>query len=364
MNSLSNTRTSKVRRLILLPVFFAAIAASGVNLFAQQPQLTLADLVIGLRSKKVSLEERNRILAEAVRERGVTFTVSAEIEKELTATGASPVLIDAVKARSIPVPAATPVAVPAATPAPTPEPTPTPTPVPLDFAYYSSKADKNLKKGDFSQAVADYDQAVRLKADEPIAFLNRGRAHFSLNDLKSAGADFDRSIQLDPKDSTAYFNRAMVNEKLGDLEKAAADLQKAVDLDAANEDAKSNLKRVRDELKALAAAKQPETPRPAEPVKVPEFIDLGTLAAANALKMVKPLYPVMAQKAKIEGRVTVDIELDVEGNVVSAKASAGHQFLRGAAEDAARKSKFKPAMFGSQAVKAIGSITYNFDLAR
>ncbi len=86
------------------------------------------------------------------------------------------------------------------------------------------------------------------------------------------------------------------------------------------------------------------------------------MSAANATKMVTPIYAAIAQRTNVEGRVTVEVEIDEKGNVVSAKAVSGHQLLRSSAEDAARKSKFKPAMFGSQPIKATGSITYNFTL--
>jgi periplasmic protein TonB len=70
----------------------------------------------------------------------------------------------------------------------------------------------------------------------------------------------------------------------------------------------------------------------------------------------------MAKQSRISGKVTVDVELDVEGNVVSAKAASGHAMLRQSAEDAAKRSKFKPALFNQQPIKAKGVITYNFTL--
>ena len=154
--------------------------------------------------------------------------------------------------------------------------------------------------------------------------------------------------------------RAAIEQELGELEKAAADFQKAADLDPSNEDAKSKLKVVSDELKLRAAAKKPE-PAPVEaPVKAPESIDLGNLSEANAVRMVKPIYPALAKRSNVEGRVAVAVVLDEEGNVVSTKVVSGHQFFRGAAEDAARRSKFKPAMFASKPIKATGVIMYNF----
>ncbi len=358
MNSSSSLRSFVFSRpRLAIAAMSAMLLIFSVSSFAQQPQLTLADLLIGLRSKKVTLEERNTILADAVRQRGVTFALSPEIEKELVATGASKVLVDAVKEKSV-------VAI---VPKPTPAPVvPVPTPTPPGFDFYQARADANFGKGEFALALSDYDKAVSLKADSPIAFLNRGRTHFNLKEFGKATADFDKSIELDPKESKAYLNRGILNENLGYLDKALADYRKAVELDPSNEAAKANAKKLNDELQAKAAKTAASAPPPVvkapEPTKAPESLNLGSLSAANATKMGKPIYSAIAQRSNIEGRVVVSVELDLEGNVVEAKAISGHQLLRGAAEDAARKSRFKPAMFGDQPIKGIGTITYNFTL--
>ncbi|MEO7672725.1 MAG: TonB family protein [Pyrinomonadaceae bacterium] len=323
------------------------------SLHAQQAQLTLADLLIGLRSKKVSLVDRNTILTQAVKQRGVTFSLSTDIEKELTATGAAKVLLDAIREKAN-------VAV---VPAPIQVATPQPTPKPPDFAFYQTRADTNLGKGEFSLALADYDRAVELKADDAIAFLNRGRTHYSLKAFERAGADYDKAIELDPKDSKAFYNRGVLFERLGNLDKAISDYQKAVDLDSGNDPAKLGLKKLLDEQQAkLASQPPPVKPPVVETVKAPETMNLGSLTAANAVRMVTPVYASIAQKTNVEGRVTVEVAIDEQGNVTSAKAVNGHQLLRGSAEDAAKRSKFKPALFGEKAIKAIGSITYNFSL--
>src|SRR5690348_816466 len=77
--------------LIGLGVMINAPAAAG-----QAVQLSLADILIALRSKKVTMPERNKILTEAVLQRGITFSLTPEIEKELEATGADKDLIDSI----------------------------------------------------------------------------------------------------------------------------------------------------------------------------------------------------------------------------------------------------------------------------
>ena len=354
MNSLLNPLT---RQRFAAYFFMTALMFTlSLSLHAQQPQLTLVDLLIGLRSKKVSLADRNTILAEAVKQRGVTFKLVADIEKELTATGATKNLLDAIREKA-------PVA-PAPTPSPIPVATPIPTPTPPDFSFYQKRADLNLGKGEYTLALADYDKVVELKSDEAVAFLNRGKTHYNLNAFDKAGADYEKAIELDPKGSKAYFNRGVLFERLGNYEKAIVDYQKVVELDASNDIAKTGLKKLQDDQKAKVAAQvPPPVPTPVvETVKVPEFLNLGTLSSVNAVKMVTPSYSTMAKKMNVEGRVTVEVELDDQGNVTIAKAVIGPQFLRKAAEDAARRSKFKPAMFDSKPIKAVGTITYNFTL--
>jgi TonB family protein len=339
-------------RLSVILVSALFIIGSAIQLHAQSPQLSLADLLIGLRSKKVSLPERNTILTEAVRQRGVTFAMTPEIEKELETTGASPVLIQTIRQK---IEASKPV-VAVVKPVATPVPTPTPAP---DFNFYQTRADQNAGKGEFSLALADYSKSLELKADNAIAYLGRGKAHYNLKSYELSVKDFDKAVEINPKDSTAFVNRGVAYEKLGDSKKAMDDYQKALDLDSANETAKANLKRLQDAAAAAAAAAAAEAARNAPP---PEFVNVGMLSAANALRMVTPVYSVIAQRSLVEGKVVVDVELDETGSVVSAKASTGHQMLRGSAEDAAKRSKFKPAMYHDRPIRSKGQIVYNFSL--
>lgn len=335
----------KFRRLPLAAALFAILlSAFAVNSVAQSPQLSLADIVIALRSKKVTLFERNKILTEAVKARGVTFVMTPQLEKELTAAGADAELIGAIKVKSLPAPT------------PTPAATPIPTPTPPDFSFYQKRADANVGKGEFSAALVDYNKAVEMKSDDPTLFVSRGRTHFNMKSYDLSVRDYDKAVELNPKAAVAFLNRGASYEKLGDLEKALADYKKSAEIDATNETAKTEAKRLED---AIAKAKAP--PVVATPVK-PEFLNQGTLGTTNAVRMVTPVYSTIAQRSNIEGKVTVDVELDVEGNIVKAKATSGHAMLRSAAEEAARKSRFKPAMFDGQPIKSIGTITYNFAL--
>lgn len=346
---LANSSPKRSTRPFAVVAGLFALLMLGTYTIAQTPQLSLADLLIGLRSKKVSLPERNTILTDAVRQRGVTFAMTPEIEKELETTGASPVLLAAIREKA-------PVVKPSPAPAVVkPVATPIPTPTPPDFSFYQTRADQNAGKGEFTLALADYNKSLEMKGDNVAAYLNRGRTHFNLKSYDLSIRDFDKVVELNPKESAAFFNRAVSHERMGEPKKAMADYQKVLELEPTNEAARASLKRLQDDEAAAAAA---EAARRAPP----PFINLGALTSADAVRMVTPIYSPVAQRANVEGRVTVEVEINEEGQVVSAKATSGHQMLRAPAEDAASRSRFKPPMFNGKPIKGKGSIIYNFSL--
>jgi Ca-activated chloride channel family protein len=84
----------------------------------------------------------------------------------------------------------------------------------------------------------------------------------------------------------------------------------------------------------------------------------------KAISLPKPQYPPNARTMRAEGLVTVEVLLDEEGKVLSAKAVDGNAVLRQAAINAARLARFSPTLLAGQPVKVTGVITYKFTLAQ
>jgi protein TonB len=80
----------------------------------------------------------------------------------------------------------------------------------------------------------------------------------------------------------------------------------------------------------------------------------------NAISLPKPIYPPIARQIGLQGLVTVQILIDEEGRVVSAKAISGHPLLNHEAEKAAMQARFTPTKLSNQPVKVSGVISYNF----
>jgi TonB family protein len=327
---------------------------------AQQAQLSLADILIGLRSKKVTLAERNTLLTDAVKARGITFSLTPEIEKELTGTGASAEFIEAIRQKS-------PKIITASTPQPTPSPTPIPMPIPTptppapDFAFYQKRAGAHLFNKEYDLAIAEYNKAVELNSEDPSIYLNRGFAFLNRKNYDLAVADYDKAIELSPKESMIYFNRGDLHEKMGNPQKAIVDYQKAFELDATNEPAKTNLQRLQAE-QAKTAPKTPNNEVSSTSAAKPPAQQIVNVGALNSLavRLAMPVYTANDRLRNIQGLVTVQVTIDEQGKVISAKATVGHQSLRLKSEEAARNSKFKPIIVGNRAVKVSGFINYNF----
>jgi Ca-activated chloride channel family protein len=88
----------------------------------------------------------------------------------------------------------------------------------------------------------------------------------------------------------------------------------------------------------------------------------GGVLNSKAISLPKPQYPPGARSVRAAGMVTVEVLLDEEGKVISARAVDGSPFLRQAAVIAARQARFSPTVLSGKPVKVAGVITYKFSL--
>jgi protein TonB len=101
-------------------------------------------------------------------------------------------------------------------------------------------------------------------------------------------------------------------------------------------------------------------PPPPTPKPTPHAPISGGVLNGKAVHLVTPSYPAIARSAHAAGSVTVQVLIDENGHVISAKAVSGHPLLQAAAVGAARESTFTPTKLSGQPVKVNGVIIYNF----
>lgn len=112
-----------------------------------------------------------------------------------------------------------------------------------------------------------------------------------------------------------------------------------------------------------AAQDDPEDDGPpprVQPAETKPVIQSLGVINGRAASLPKPVYSAAALAVKAQGKVDVQVMIDEQGRVVSAKAINGHPLLRASAEDAARRAKFSPTYLSKVPVKVTGVITYNF----
>lgn len=77
------------------------------------------------------------------------------------------------------------------------------------------------------EALADYNQVLKLSPKNVYALYNRGVVYVLMGDYTSAIGSFNAAIELKPDLGEAYFNRGLMYFKLGNREKGEADLSNA-----------------------------------------------------------------------------------------------------------------------------------------
>ncbi len=82
------------------------------------------------------------------------------------------------------------------------------------------------------------------------------------------------------------------------------------------------------------------------------------------IKRVEPVYPELARKAGIEGRVIVKVLINTKGDVEKVEVIKSHPLLDQAAIEAAKQFKFKPGKQRDRYVKVWMTIPFNFRLKK
>lgn len=111
-----------------------------------------------------------------------------------------------------------------------------------------------------------------------------------------------------------------------------------------------------------------DRPRPPEPVVVkapaiPTKPPLVTrMQMAEPIQRINPIYPELAKRARISGKVELMGVLGTDGRIHELKVISGHPFLTKAALDAVMQWVYRPTILNGQAVEVSAPITVNFIL--
>jgi TonB family protein len=106
----------------------------------------------------------------------------------------------------------------------------------------------------------------------------------------------------------------------------------------------------------------PEPPSPPPPPFSRPAITGSNMQQPKLIRRVEPVYPALAKRARVQGRVVMQITVDEEGNVTEAKPLSGHPLLNDAAVAAVKQWKYSPAIMNGVPVSLITTATLDFKI--
>jgi protein TonB len=101
----------------------------------------------------------------------------------------------------------------------------------------------------------------------------------------------------------------------------------------------------------------PPPPPPPAPVRVG-----GNIRAPQKTRNVNPVYPQIAQSARVQGVVIIEATISPAGKVQDARVLRSIPLLDQAALDAVRQWEYSPTLLNGVPVPVIMTVTVNFTL--
>ena len=103
--------------------------------------------------------------------------------------------------------------------------------VTLAIVFYGRGFEYQNQK-DFTRAIADYSEAIRLDPNRDGAFYNRAGIYYSQKDYARAIADYTEAIRIKPQDAPPLHPRGQARRLLGQTAEGDTDIARACAMDA------------------------------------------------------------------------------------------------------------------------------------
>jgi TonB family protein len=115
----------------------------------------------------------------------------------------------------------------------------------------------------------------------------------------------------------------------------------------------------KEKAEAVAAKAKADAAARAKARRAPVRIG-GQIKAPTKIKNVNPVYPAIAQSARVTGVVTIEATIGEDGKVVDAKVVRSIPLLDQAALDAVRQWEYMPTLLNGVPVPVLVTVTINF----
>ncbi|MEH2292975.1 tetratricopeptide repeat protein [Nostoc sp.] len=93
---------------------------------------------------------------------------------------------------------------------------------------YVRLGDECFEKGEYTNAITNYNQALQVNQGDVDLYYKRGLAHYQIGDYEAAIADYSEAIQTNIHDAKSYNKRGLALSQVGRLEEAINDYTQAI----------------------------------------------------------------------------------------------------------------------------------------
>jgi tetratricopeptide (TPR) repeat protein len=111
-------------------------------------------------------------------------------------------------------------------------------------AVYQGRAYTFAKNQQFQEAIQDYTEALKIKANDARIYEQRAAVEMKMYDYDKALADYSEIIKLKPNEARYYNYRAYIYETKGDIKNSMADTEKVLKMDSNDAEAKARKARL------------------------------------------------------------------------------------------------------------------------
>jgi len=99
-----------------------------------------------------------------------------------------------------------------------------------DVQSYIDQGIKHSQAGQYDQALQAFDQALKLKPNDPALITYKGIVYYARGQNDQAMKEFEAAIKLNPSFGRAYYQRGMIYQSQEKYHPALEDIQKARNL--------------------------------------------------------------------------------------------------------------------------------------
>jgi protein TonB len=103
-------------------------------------------------------------------------------------------------------------------------------------------------------------------------------------------------------------------------------------------------------------------PSPPKPTGSTRIKQGGIVTAASILSQTRPIYPILAREARIQGNVVLHAIIDKDGRVAQLEVMSGHPLLVKAALEAVKQWLYRATLLNGDPVEVDTTITVTFTL--